>query len=379
MESAHDPLVVEGRLVLADRVMPGRLTVEDGRIVAVEPHGAASEGPYITPGFIDVHTHGWGGHDVFAGPDALSGMARGLLRHGVTSFLPTGYTVPQAGLVAFAESVRRWMPGAPADGADPLGFNLEGPWVAPARKGAHNPVNLRNPGDMTEDELAPLLEGLRITTIAPELPGALELIARLRDLGVVTSIGHSAATLEEARAGYAAAGERVTTTHLFNAMTGVDHRAPGLAVAALTDDHAYTELIADGNHVHPALWPIIVRSKPVDRLILISDAIHLAGMGDGRAIMGGLGVEVKDGRCTLIVGGSLAGAVVAVDTGVRNLVRSGVRITQAVQAATSNPAALLGASDRGAIAAGLRADLVELDDDLAVRRVMKLGAWVATS
>ena len=377
MSATSRSSIVVGRLVLVDRVMPGRIAIDGDRILAVEPDAAAADGPYVAPGFIDVHTHGWGGHDVFGGPDALDGMARGLLQHGVTSFLPTGYTVPQADLERFAETVRRWMPAAPANGAEPLGFNLEGPWVAPARKGAHNPDNLRDPGDMTEAELAPLLDGLRITTIAPELPGALELIARLRDLGVVTSIGHSAATLDEARAGFAAAGERVTTTHLFNAMTGVDHRAPGLAVAALTDDHAYTELIADGNHVHPSLWPIITRTKPADRLILISDAIRLAGMGDGRATMGGLEVEVKGGRCTLIVGGSLAGAVVAVDTGVRNLVRSGVPITRALQAASTNPAALLGASDRGAIAAGMRADLVQLDDDLAVQRVMKAGAWIA--
>jgi len=377
--SSSGAVVVQGRLVLADRILPGRAVIQGDRIVGVEPDAAAADGPFIAPGFVDVHVHGWAGHDAMGGTTALSGMAQGLLAHGVTSFLPTGITAPQGALEAFAESVRAWMPEAPGDGSEPLGFNLEGPWVAPAKKGAHNPAYLRDPGDMTEEELAPLLVGLRITTIAPELPGALELIARLRDLGVITSIGHSAATLEEAIAGYAAGGERVTTTHLFNAMSGVDHRAPGLAVVALTLDAAFTELIADGNHVHPSLWPIIVRSKPADRLVLVSDALYVAGMGDRRTTIGGLDIEIRDGRCTLVVGGNLAGAVVAVDTGVRNLVRSGVPLTRAVRAASTNPAALLGASDRGSIAAGLRADLVELDDDLVVRRVMRSGTWHAAA
>ena len=135
-------------------------------------------------------------------------------------------------------------------------------------------------------------------TVAPELPGALDLIAWLHARGVATSMGHSAATLEEARAGYAAGGS--STTHLFNAMSGVDHRSPGLAVAALTDDDVYVELIADGVHVHPALWPLITRTKPADRLMLVSDAIPLAGMGDGRATVGGLEVEVVGQRVTLV-------------------------------------------------------------------------------
>jgi N-acetylglucosamine-6-phosphate deacetylase len=186
-------------------------------------------------------------------------------------------------------------------------------------------------------------------------------------------MGHSAATLAEARAGYAAGGS--TTTHLFNAMTGVDHRAPGLAVAALTDDAAYVELIADGNHVDVALWPIITRTKPLDRLLLISDAIPLAGMGDGRIRIGGLEIEVVGGRATVVGTTTLAGSVIALDTAVRNLVRSGVALPSAVAAATRNPAAMLGVADRGRIAVGQRADLVELDEDLHVRRVMRSGSW----
>ena len=223
-------------------------------------------------------------------------------------------------------------------------------------------------------DLEPLVDGLRLITVAPELPGAIELISWLRDRGVASSMGHSAASVDQARAGYAAGG--TTTTHLFNAMSGVDHHAPGLAVAALVNDNAYVELIADGHHVDPSLWPIITRTKPVERLLLVSDAISFAGMGNGRITMGGLEIDVVDGRVTLAGTTTLAGSVIALDDAVRNLVRSGVSLPAAVAAASRNPLAMLGIRDRGRIAAGQRADLVELDDDLRVKRVMRRGAWI---
>ncbi len=373
------PEVVVGRLVLADAVVPGRVVVEGGKIASVEPDESAAAGPYVAPGFIDVHCHGWGGHDATGDTDALSGMARALLRRGVTSFLPTAPTLSADELPRFAERVRAWMPIAPADGAVPLGFNLEGPFIAPARKGAHDPALLRTPADLDPAVIERVLDGLRIMTIAPELPGSPALIARLAERGIVTSLGHSQATLAEAQAGYAAAGRRVTTTHLFNAMSGIDHRNPGLAVAALVDDDAYAELIADGFHVHPALWPIITRTKPADRLVLISDALPLAGMGDGRTRVGGLEVDVRGGRATLVGTDTLAGSTIALDTAVRNLVREGLPLVRAVQAASSNPAALLDAHDRGRIEVGRLAHLVELDDDLRVRRVLRGEAWVDAS
>jgi N-acetylglucosamine-6-phosphate deacetylase len=376
--------IVEGRLVLDDRVVAGRIAIEDGWIAAVDLDGAPDPGSragtagdrLITPGFVDVHVHGGGGHDAMGDRAALDGMARHLLRHGITAFLPTAVAAPLETLVAFAGRVRAWLPDAPADGAEPLGFNLEGPFLAAARKGAHDPAHLRAPADVPAAALEPLVDGLRVVTIAPELPGAVELIARLRELGVVASIGHSAATLDEAMDGYRAGG--TSTTHLFNAMTGVDHRAPGLAVAALLDDAAYVELIADGIHVHPGLWPLILRLKPADRLLLVSDAISLTGMGDGRAEVGGLAVEVVGGRVTLAGTSTLAGSVLTLDVAVRNLVASGLALPAAVAAASRNPLAMLGVTDRGRIAAGQRADLVELDADLRVLRVMRAGRWSAS-
>ena len=372
--------VVEGRLVLVNGVASGRIVVEDGWIAtvesdAVEPLEAGSDDPFIAPGFVDVHVHGGGGHDAMAGPSALDGMARYLLRHGVTSFLPTAVSAPIARLGTFADDTRAWLPTAPADGAAPLGFNLEGPFLAAVRRGAHDPTALRVPADVPLTDLEPLVDGLRLITIAPELPGAIELISWLVQRGVAVSLGHSAATLEEARAGYTAGA--IGTTHVFNAMSGVHHHRPGLAVAALTEDRVHVELIADGQHVDRSLWPIIARTKPDGRLVLVSDALALAGLGDGRTTLGGLEVEVVGQQATLLGTSTLAGSVIALDAAVRNLVRSGLSLPFAVAAASRNPLALIGVTDRGRLEAGQRADLVELDGDLRVRRVMRAGSWFA--
>ncbi len=371
---------IRGRLVLDTGVADGTITVDDGWIRSVEltqeADGPAS-GPLIAPGFVDVHVHGWGGHDAMGSLADLDGMARALLRRGVTSFLPTAVTAPLDELERFADRVRDWRPAAPADGAEPLGFNLEGPFLAPARRGAHDAERLLAPADAPAAVMERLADGLALVTIAPELPGALDMIRWLADRGIAVSLGHSAADLDAARAGYAA-GAR-STTHLFNAMTGIEHRTPGLAVAALEADAVWVELIADGHHVHPALWPLIARLKPVDRLLLVSDAIALAGTGDGRVRLGGLEVEVVDGRATLAGTTTLAGSVIALDTAVRNLVGAGIGVPDAAAAAGRNPLALLGIDDRGRIAPGQQADLVELDEDLRPRRVMRAGEWFETA
>ena len=365
---------LSGRLVLEDGEVLGHLSVEDGHIAGIEPDSAVDSGVIVVPGFIDVHVHGWGGHDAMGGAEALSGMARALGRRGVTSFLPTSVTATFEKLTVFAESVRAWMPSAPDDGAAPLGFNMEGPFLAAAKKGAHPADLLRHPADLDEATLATYLDGLRIITIAPELRGAPELIRRLAERGVRVSLGHSAANVSEARAGYAAGA--VTTTHLFNAMVGVVHREPGLALEALLDDDVWVELIADTLHVDPDLWPLIWRVKPAERVLLVSDAISLAGSGQTRGMVGELEVRVDGEMVTLVKGGNLAGSVTALDLELRNIVRAGVPLPDAVRAASTNPADLLGLDDRGRIDSGLRADLVVLDATLGLRRVMRGGEWL---
>jgi N-acetylglucosamine-6-phosphate deacetylase len=191
---------------------------------------------------------------------------------------------------------------------------------------------------------------------------------------VRTSIGHSAASYEVARAAYAAGA--TTTTHLFNAMSGLDHRTPGVALAALLADEVYVELIADGIHVAPEVWSLVARLKPAERLMLVSDAIPLAGTGDGRGQLGSLDIEITGERVTVAGTDTLAGSVLALDQAVRNLVESGVALYVAVAAASRNPLAMLGITDRGRLSAGQRADLVELDATLNVQRVMRTGEWI---
>jgi len=370
--------LISGRLILDDGEIIGRLAVEDGRIATIEPAATVNDGVLVVPGFIDVHVHGWGGHDAMGGADALSGMARALAAHGVTSFLPTSVTASFEKLTVFADSVRAWMLKAPADGAEPLGFNMEGPFLAEDKKGAHPSDLLRHPADLGEERLATFVEGLRIITIAPELRGAPELIARLAARGVRVSLGHSAANMAESRAGYAAGA--VTTTHLFNAMVGVTHREPGLALEALLDDAVWVELIADTLHVDPDVWPLIWAVKPTERVLLVSDAIALAGSGLTRGMVGELEVRVDGEKVTLVDGGNLAGSVTALDMELRNVVHSGIPLADAMRAAAGNPAELLGLTDRGRLATGLRADLVELDAaTFTVRRVMRGGEWIVSA
>jgi N-acetylglucosamine-6-phosphate deacetylase len=284
-------------------------------------------------------------------------------------------TAPLEELESFGDEVGEWSATAPEDGAMPLGHNFEGPFISPLKKGAQNAAFIQVPADADRTRLGALANGLRLTTVAPEVEGALDLIRWFTDHGVVVSLGHSNATAFEAALGYAS-GAR-STTHLFNAMSGVDHHDPGLAVAALDDDAVYVELIADGHHVAPAVYPIVFRTKPADRLLLVSDAINVAGTGDGPTTLGGLDVDVRDGQCRLVSNGALAGSVLALDMAVRNIVAAGVPLARAVASASLWPLTLLGITDRGRIAPGQRADLVELDDALEVRRVMRDGRWFA--
>lgn len=354
-----------------DRIENPILVVEDGHIVSVQSRNSAEvtsgrrmdfPGMVLAPGFIDIHIHGGAGHDVMEDDDAaLSHIERQLVRHGVTAYLPTTVTASlDRTLRALERLGKASVLGKTHNGrAIPLGIHLEGPFISHTKRGVHPPEHLAEPSPEALERLWLASQGtIRMLTIAPELPGALETLRYARALGVRCSLGHSNATYEETLAGIAAGGRHAT--HTFNAMRALDHRDPGILGAVLTHDDLTADIIVDGIHVHPSVVKLFLRAKGNERAILITDAISATGMPDGTYHLGAFEVQVKDNRCEYE--GRLAGSVLTLDRAVRNAMNfAGLRLEEAVRLATSNPAGLLGSENqRGRIAPGCPADLVLL-------------------
>ena len=369
--------IVRGNLVLPDGIMQdGCLVIKNGVIRDITDARNVSPtedytGHFIAPGFIDLHIHGIHGLDTMDGSlESIQGMAKSVLRHGVTSFLPTTVTESIENTTRAIEAVRQAMQSSSleSDGgkmAHVLGLHLEGPFISRQAKGAQNEAFILP----LEDELVrSVLDAgkdiVRIITIAPELAGAGEVIELLKSRGIAVSVGHTAAEYEVADAAMEAGCKRVT--HCFNAMTGLHHRKPGVVGAALLRDDVMTELIADGIHVHPAVMKLLYKIKGQRRIMLVTDAIAAADMPEGNNyVLGGQSVSVKDGKATL-ADGTIAGSVLTMDVAVQNMVFvCGVPIHEAVAMASSSPAESIGVRERkGAIEVGLDADLVVLDSGL---------------
>jgi len=378
--------ILRGTLVLPEGLLEhGSLVVEDGLIAAAgEFRGQPTQDLgdcFIAPGFIDLHVHGIAGADTMAAGDgSLAVMARALARHGVTAFLPTTVTAGLGTLAAVMRDVDRYMgrqekEGLP--GARVLGVHLEGPWISPEFKGAQNGKYILEP---TGESLMRLLASpgagaVRIVSLAPELPGAEECIAVLRRHGIKVSMGHTGATYEEALRAVDLGATGVT--HCFNAMTGLHHRAPGVAGAALLAETLTAELIADGIHVHPAVMRLLIRARGREKVILVSDAVAAADLPEGHGLLGEREIRVRHGRASL-ADGTLAGSVLTLDQAVRNLVRwCAVPLADAVCMAAAAPAAAIGLDGRkGCIRAGYDADLVVLDRDLQPVRVFVGGRQI---
>jgi len=318
----------------------------------------------VVPGFIDMQLNGGFGHDFTAAPESIWAVGARLPASGVTAFLPTIITSPLAqvhrGQAALAA-------GAPAgwQGALPLGLHCEGPFLNPARKGAHNPAHLRLPHVESVAGWSPD-SGVRLVTLAPELPGALDVVRLLAARGVVVSAGHSMATFAEAEAGFAAG---ITyATHLFNAMPPLEHRQPNLPGAVLGAPQITAGLIPDGIHVHPALVRIIWHAKGAGKVNIVTDAMGALGMPPGRYVIADQEVIVTD-QDSRLPNGTLAGATITMDEALRRLLRfTGATLAEALPSFTSVPADLLRmGAERGRLLTGARADLVLLTKTGEVR------------
>lgn len=360
-------MTIRGRIVTPDGVVEGRLAIEGSRIVDVHPSSDFDD-QWVLPGFVDIHNHGGGGHTFTTG-DAASARAAAAfhLGHGTTtlvaSLVSSPFSLMREALNAYAPLIRE---GVLA------GVHFEGPYLSQARCGAQNPLYLRDP-DLNElAELVKLADGtLRMVTLAPELPGALDATAMLAGHGIVVAIGHTDGTLEQVRSGIAAGA--TVATHLFNGMRPFSHRDPGPIVALLDSAFVTCELIADGVHMHDATLAFAAHTAGPDRTVLITDAMAAAGQPDGEYDLGGHTVVVAEGQARLKDSGNLAGSTLTMDAAVRQAVGAGLSIVEVARMAATTPARLLGLDKR--LAAGCDADVVVLDNALQVQAIMRAGTW----
>ncbi|MEZ5115275.1 MAG: N-acetylglucosamine-6-phosphate deacetylase [Candidatus Nanopelagicales bacterium] len=373
------------RVVAPDRVLSrGWVAVEDDRIVAVGEGPPTDEAGVIGPavdlgdamvvaGFVDIHVHGGGGATFGTGAEQDRRAIAFHRRHGTTTLQASLVSAPVDQLVRQVRDLAELV----ADG-DLAGVHLEGPWLSPARRGAHDPRFLRDPDPHDVEALLGASPGaVGMVTLAPELRGGLDAVRAVVAAGARAAVGHTDADYGTVRAAREAGAS--VATHLFNAMPPLGHRSPGPVTALLDDPGCVVELICDGVHLHPAVVHLAVAHAGAGRVALITDAMAAAGVGDGDFRLGSLAVRVTDGVARLVDGGAIAGSTLTMDAAFRYVVDVvGVDPVSASAMASAVPAAVLGLDgDRGRLAAGQRADLVVLSPDLQVRRVMLAGAWVA--
>lgn len=372
-----------------EEITDAAVVIEDGRIVAagrregiVAPKGAReydARAYTIVPGFVDVHIHGAGAQDVMeATPEAIETVAATVARHGTTAIIATTVTAPTDATCRSLEGIAEYIGGSANKSpsrsplAEVMGIHLEGPFIHPERRGVHPLEWLAQPSVATLKRFLEAAKGYaRILTLAPELPGALEVIDAARAAGLTVALGHTDATYQQAEGGIEHGARHAV--HVFNAMRPFSHRETGVLGAALTDGRVTAEVIADGVHVDDPAIRLLLAAKGTERVILVSDGTAATGMPDGVYRLGPFEVRVSGGVCRNAEG-RLAGSTLTLDRAVRHVVGLGVPLLQAVQMATSNPAKRVGLEGKkGVLAPGADADLALLTDKLEVAGVMTRG------
>lgn len=371
-------LIKNCNIIYKDKIEKGSIVVKSGKIAEINPVRSEEsdvidgQGLYLSPGFIDIHIHGAGGYDTMDGSrEAINNISRSIIKHGTTSFLPTTMTCDLEDIKkAIDAAVEAKTKGT--DGAEVLGLHLEGPFVSPAMLGAQNPNFVQMPSKEKFNYIVgDNLEHIVSVTIAPEIEGALELIKYLKSNGITASMGHSKASYHEAVEGIKNGISH--STHLFNAMTGLHHREPGV-VGAIFDTDITTETICDGIHIaYPALRTAF-KIKTLDRIMLITDAMMACCMEEGLYSLGGQAVYVKSGAARL-ENGALAGSILTLDRAIRNVhENTDYPLHEIVRMVSYNPAVYCKVQDRkGQIKEGYDADLVMFDENIDIKMVMTKG------
>lgn len=369
--------IINGKIILHDEIVNKNVFIEDDKITEISNRQPEDEdiidakGAYVSPGFIDVHTHGRGGSDtMYATFDDLNTISKATLKTGVTSFLPTTMTMPVDDIAKAIENIA--VNKDKVEGAQVLGTHLEGPFFNKKYKGAQPEECMILP---TVDNYLSFVQEhqdiIRKISIAPELEHSLELISYLKDKNTVVSLGHTNATYEQAQAAIDAGA--TSGTHTYNAMTPLTHRAPGVVGAVMINDSVYAELILDGVHVNYAAAKALLRTKGKDKLILITDSLEAAGLENGKYLLGNQDVYVKDGEARLI-DGTLAGSIVSMNVAVKNAYEHlGLTLNEAVNLASYNPAQSLNEPLLGEIKVGNYADIIFFDDNIQIQQTMIKG------
>ena len=376
-----------GRVLTPTAEIPDAgILVRDGEIEAVGPRSGmtapanaeeiSAKDKIAIPGFVDVHIHGAGGRDVMeASPEALNVVAETLAKHGTTSMVATTVTAGTNETIRSVEGIAKFIAGqheTERPRAEVLGIHFEGPFLSAVRRGVHPVEDLKLPTvELLEKFLHAAAGNAQILTIAPELLGAMPCIDAARKAGMVVSMGHTDATYEQARAGIAHGVKHAT--HVYNAMRPFSHRDIGVIGAVLTSPEVYAELIADGIHVEEAAMRVLVQAKGPSGVVLVSDGISATGMPDGKYMLGGIEVTVSGGVCRDSEG-KLAGSTLTLDRALRNIVKLGSSLADAVRMLTLNPATVLGIEfKKGSLRVGADADIVLLNADLQISGVWTRG------
>ncbi|WHX99748.1 N-acetylglucosamine-6-phosphate deacetylase [Neobacillus sp. DY30] len=376
-------LIRNVRVIFDEEPMLGSILIRNGQIESVHTGNRCSDfsadyeidgnGQILIPGMIDVHIHGAEGFDMMDGTvGSVEAVSKACAKTGCTSFLATTVSSSLDDLLKMITNVKELAGSEP--GAQIIGIHIEGPYLNVKRKGMQNERFLRHP-DLEEMKTIMQKSGplLRMVTLAPELPGGLEMISFLKEQGIIAAIAHSDATYDDAKQAFNCGASHVT--HCFNGMRPIHHRDPGLILAAFEESSVSVQAIVDDVHLHPAIVRLLYREKGPDRMVLITDALQAMGMGDGTYLFGGHKVRVMDG-VAMLDDGTLASSTVTMNEALAKTVKLGISLKDAVKMATQTPADILGLEKKGRIKSGADADLVLMNDRFEVLWTMVKGRIV---